>query len=90
MNKIILMLLLSFCMMTTQGRTPTSVYQVKEKTYTIVYQEMKDYGGTFVWEETTVQCKSYYYTQVNCVLVLMDDTKLYCPKNQIVSITENK
>lgn len=74
----------------TKGTALHSVLNIQQKTYTVVYQELKDYGGTFVWEQTSVQCKSYYYTQTDCVLTLMDDTHLYCPKSQIVSITENK
>jgi hypothetical protein len=74
----------------TQINNSFSELRIKEKTYTVVYQELKDYGGTFVWEEFTVQCKSYTYTQVNCVVTLLDNTNLYIPKNQVVSIKENK
>ena len=74
----------------TQKNNVCSELRIQGKTYSVEYQELKDYGGTFVWEKFTVQCKSYTYTQVNCVLTLLDDTHLYIPKDQVISITENK
>ena len=47
MRKIIFIILLSLVTVKYTKVKANDIFQVKEKTYTVVYQEMKDYGGTY-------------------------------------------
>ena len=73
----------------TQVVTPAPIV-----TYTITYRvkwnELKAYGETVIVEQQQIICNSYQYTQVNLVLYLQDNTRLYINKSQVVSVEEIK